>query len=59
MIPATQPLFDVARTEPDPLAAAIRRIVPQASRAQVLDLQELIAAEAERIASPARGRGLS
>jgi hypothetical protein len=43
MIPATEPLFEVARTEPDPLAAAIRRIVPQATRKQVADLEELLA----------------
>lgn len=49
-VPETIPMFDVKRSRPDPLAVAIREIVPGASTSQVLDIKGLIAREAERIA---------
>ena len=57
MSTATEPLFDVRRTAPDPLAAAVRAIFPQASRVQVAELKELVAREAELIARPPKGMG--
>ena len=50
----TEPLFEVKAAAPDPLAVRIARMVPQASRAQVAELAELVAAEAEAIARPAK-----
>lgn len=41
---------------PDPLAVRIARMVPQASRVQVLDLLELVAAEVELRARPPKRR---
>lgn len=50
----TEPLFEVKATVPDPLAVRIAQLVPQASREQVHRLAELVAAEAEAIARPAK-----
>lgn len=49
-MPRTMPMFEVEPREPDPLAVAIRRIVPGASRVQVGELEELLAREIERAA---------
>lgn len=51
---ATMPLFDAEPAVPDPLAVRIARLIPQASREQVHRLAELVAAEAEAIARPAK-----
>jgi hypothetical protein len=52
----TEPLFEVKPAAPDPLAVRIARMVPQASRVQVRELAELVAAEAEAIARPPKRR---
>lgn len=50
----SEPMFDLAPAVPDPLAARVRAIVPAVSSVQVAELAELVAAQAEAIARPAK-----
>lgn len=50
------PVSVAGHTRPDSLADRIRAVVPDATRAQVLALAELVAAEAQRLATSPRSQ---
>jgi hypothetical protein len=53
---ATGTLFEIERARPDSLAAQVRAILPQATRQQVAEIEELLARQIELAARPVKRR---